>query len=89
MVKGNKGHAHLDQWKCQKCSEIDLTFIPTVKSTRVSDVPDVPLPDELVPDVLDVSFPDVAVPDVSTDVPAEVIEISELLLRHIFCRIAH
>ena len=79
-----KAHTHLDQWKCQKCSEIDLTFIPTVESTRVSDVPDVPLPqgqvpdvpdvphaEELIPDVPDVPFPDDAVSDLPADVPAE------------------
>ena len=79
-----KGHTHLDQWKCQKCSEIDLTFIPTVESTRVSDVPDVPLPqgqvpdvpdvphaEELMPDVPDVPFLDDAVSNLPADVPAE------------------
>ena len=79
-----EGQTHLDQWKCQKCSENDLTFIPTVESTRVSDVPDVPLqqgqvpdvpdvphPEELVPDVPDVPFPDDAVSDLPADVPAE------------------
>ena len=71
-----KAHTHLHQWKCQKCSEIDLTFIPTVESTRVSDVPDVPqgqVPDvphaeELMPDVPDVPFLDDAVSDIPADV---------------------
>ena len=45
-----------------------MTFIPTVESTRVSDVPAVPVPRGQVPDVPDVPHPEEPVPDVP-DVP--------------------